>query len=380
MLFYLTTLNVANVLTAEAHTVLVGDGDNALISAQQAENKNAIDSWETNEFLCRNYILNTLDDSLYDIYSTFKIARELWQSSENKYKTEQVEELQVIVHELDVEGMGLNPNFLVGSIIQKLPPTWKDFKIYLKHLTEDMNFEQLVLKLQVGEDNRKNEKADAISLEPTANMVGGSPSKAKFQKNKGKNTAAKPIVIAGRNPLAPQKTKPFKKKHIGGCWVYGKPGHKAKECRLRKDQGGGAGGSGNFNQANLVESENQFIGVVAEANLVTNSTDWWMGTGVTRHVCSQREMFSSYQSINKGESLFMGNATTAKVEGQGKVILKLTSEKDLVLTNVLYVPEICKNLVSGPVLSNKGFKLVFESDKFVLTKGGLYVGKGYLCE
>ena len=29
---------------------------------------------------------------------------------------------------------------------------------------------------------------------------------------------------------------------------------------------------------------------------------------------------------------------------------------------------------------NKGFKLVFESDKFVLTKGGTFVGKGYLAE
>ena len=31
----------------------------------------------------------------------------------------------------------------------------------------------------------------------------------------------------------------------------------------------------------------------------------------------------------------------------------------------------------GSLLSKKGFKLVFESDKFVLTKSGIYVGKGY---
>ncbi|XP_040373800.1 uncharacterized protein LOC112195949 isoform X2 [Rosa chinensis] len=80
------------------------------------------------EFLCRTYILNALDDSLYDIFSSFKTARELWESLDNKYKTEvacskkfvigkflnykmvnaksvfkQVEELQVIVHELDEE-------------------------------------------------------------------------------------------------------------------------------------------------------------------------------------------------------------------------------------------------------------------------------------
>ena len=52
--------------------------------------------------------------------------------------------------------------------------------------------------------------------------------------------------------------------------------------------------------------------------------------------------------------------------------------KDLVLKNVLHVPAITKNLISGPTLSNKGFEMVFESDKFVITKGGVYVGKGYL--
>lgn len=401
MLFYLTTLHVANVLTSEAPEALPeGEGENAPTAAQRAENLKAIESWANNEFLCRNYILNALDDSLYDIYSKFGSARELWVSLQTKYKTEvacskkfvvgkflnykmvdvksvvkQVEELQVIVHELDEEGMGLNSNFLVGSVIEKLPPSWKDFKVYLKHLTEAMDFEQLVLKLRVEEGSRNNEKADVISMEANANMIEGSPSKAKFQKYKGKNVAAKLSFAAASKPLSPQK-KAFKKPKTGSCWVCGKPGHRAKECHFKKDQGGGGSGSSN-NLANL--AENQFIGVV-EANLVTNTTDWWIDTGATRHVCSAREMFSSYQPINDGESLFMGNATTAKVAGKGKVILKFTSGKDLVLNNILHVPEICKNLVSGPVLSNKGFKLVFESDKFVLTKGGVYVGKGYLSE
>ncbi|GKB31396.1 pol polyprotein [Tanacetum coccineum] len=78
--------------------------------------------------------------------------------------------------------------------------------------------------------------------------------------------------------------------------------------------------------------------------------------------------------------MIMGNETASKIEGKWKVILKLTSEKDLVLSNVLHVPNITKNLISGPILRNKGFKLIFELDKFVITKGGVYVGKGYLDE
>ena len=56
----------------------------------------------------------------------------------------------------------------------------------------------------------------------------------------------------------------------------------------------------------------------------------------------------------------------------------MTYGKELTLTNVLYVPEICKNLVSGSLLNSHGFRLVFESDKFVLSKSGMYVGKGYM--
>ena len=58
----------------------------------------------------------------------------------------------------------------------------------------------------------------------------------------------------------------------------------------------------------------------------------------------------------------------------------MTSEKELTLNDVLHVPKIRKNLVSGSLLSKKGCRLVFESKKFVLTKSGIYVGKGYMSD
>ena len=46
----------------------------------------------------------------------------------------------------------------------------------------------------------------------------------------------------------------------------------------------------------------------------------------------------------------MGNSSSSKVEGQGKVVLKMTLDKELTLNDVLHVPEIRKNLVSGSLL------------------------------
>ncbi|KAJ9556907.1 hypothetical protein OSB04_011521 [Centaurea solstitialis] len=197
-----------------------------------------------------NYYVRIID-YIYNFY--------LWESLDAKYKIEvacskrfavgnflnfriidskpvvkQVEELQVLVHELEFN-------------IEKLPPSWKPFKLYLKHLTEEITFEQLLLKIRVEEDNGQNEKVD--TFEPHANMVEGSSSKTKFQKFEGKGLHPRSISIP---------------------------------------------------------------------------------------------------------------------------------KKDLVLSNVVHVPSLTKNLIYSPVLSKKGFKLVFESDKVVITKGGVYVGKGYL--
>lgn len=46
--------------------------------------------------------------------------------------------------------------------------------------------------------------------------------------------------------------------------------------------------------------------------------------------------------------------------GKGKILLKLNSGKSLSLQNVLYVPSLRGNLISGALLNKAGVKLVFE--------------------
>ena len=164
MLFYLTTMNLANIVKEN-----VPKPDKEPLSK---ESLMTIEAWTQSDFLCRNYILNRLENNLYDIYSSYKTAKQVWEMLEKKYKTEdagakkfvigkflkynmvdskavvkQVEELQVIIHELHSEGCSINDQFQVGSIIEKLPPSWNDFKIYLKHKRREMSMEDLILRL-----------------------------------------------------------------------------------------------------------------------------------------------------------------------------------------------------------------------------------------
>ena len=75
--------------------------------------------------------------------------------------------------------------------------------------------------------------------------------------------------------------------------------------------------------------------VLFEADMVDNPNEWWVDTGAC-HICGERNMLSTYVPIS-GRNLIMGNSAMSKVVEIGKVVLKMTSEKELELFE--YWPE-----------------------------------------
>ena len=69
MLFYITTLNQARFLRENALTLNDDETDRQVVVAGDAA-RHA-------DFLCQNYILNELDNTLYNVYYTIKTAKEL---------------------------------------------------------------------------------------------------------------------------------------------------------------------------------------------------------------------------------------------------------------------------------------------------------------
>ena len=44
---------------------------------------------------------------------------------------------------------------------------------------------------------------------------------------------------------------------------------------------------------------------VVKVNLVgSNPKEWWIDTGATRHVCSDKKMFSIFEPLENGEKVF----------------------------------------------------------------------------
>ena len=127
----------------------------------------------------------------------------------------------------------------------------------------------------------------------------------------------------------------------------------------------------------VLESE---ASLVSKMKLVNNITDWVVDTGATRHICFSKELFLNYEEVIDEENVYLGDSGTARVARRGKVLLKFTSGKSLALHSVLYVPNMCRNLVSGFLLNKADLKIVFESNKIVLSQNGDFVGKGFCHE
>jgi hypothetical protein len=175
------------------------------------------------------------------------------------------------------------------------------------------------------------------------------------------------------------------KKKNRACFHCGKKGHYIRECKFLKNQKNDK--ELNTSEANVIDkivamvSEMQ-ISMITEVHLASaaeNSSEWWFDSGATIHVCNNKTLFKEYVEAGNGLEVLMGNHNTVKVLGTGRVELKSSSGKKLVLINVYHVPDIKKNLVSASLLSKNGVKAVLESDKLILSKNGVFVGKGYSC-
>uniref|UniRef100_A0A2N9HUD7 Retrovirus-related Pol polyprotein from transposon TNT 1-94-like beta-barrel domain-containing protein n=1 Tax=Fagus sylvatica TaxID=28930 RepID=A0A2N9HUD7_FAGSY len=356
---------------------------------------------EEDELVCRGHILNTLSDRLYDLYTTMTSPKEIWKALEIKYKTEkqgtdkfiiqkyfdfkmmdnvsvldQMHELQILVHKLNDLSIKIPELFQVGAIIAKLPPSWNNYRKKLLHMAEGLTLEQIGTHLRIEEESRIREGTNSVSKvnEGTVNYVlnggvGSSKTNKSFRPNKK-------IV---------KKTNSNKDKKGRACFHYGKKGHYIRECRFLKNQMKEK--ELNTSEANVVDeivamvSEMQ-IGMITEVHMVNaaeNSSEWWYDSGATIHVCNNKMLFKEYVEAGNGLEVLMGNHNTAKVLGTGTVELILSSGKKVKLTNVYHVPDIKKNLVSASLLSKNGVKAVLESDKLILSKCGVFVGKGYSC-
>jgi hypothetical protein len=91
-------------------------------------------------------------------------------------------------------------------------------------------------------------------------------------------------------------------------------------------------------------------------------------------MCSHRNWFISYQSVDEGV-VFMGNGIPCKTVGVGSIRIRMFDGIVRELTDVRHVPELKSNLISLGVLDSCGYKYTGQGGALTLSKGSLVVMK-----
>nr|GEX00306.1 zinc finger, CCHC-type [Tanacetum cinerariifolium] len=252
MHFLLTTLKVVYVLSTPSPVW----SENETLETTRKRMK-----WENDDYICRGHILNGVSDSLFDFYQNAESAKALWDSLESKYMAEdafatkflvssfmnykmvytrpvmeQYHEMLRILGQYTLHNLMMDEAISVAVMIDKLPPSWKEFKHGLKHKKEELNLVQLGSHLRI-EEGLRNQELD--NNRKGKNQIGSSSvnmDERDGAKNSNKNKNKRKFK-SGDDKFA-------NKNGTITCWKCKKTGHMKKDCRSRKgNDGAGSNGS-----------------------------------------------------------------------------------------------------------------------------------------
>nr|GEX92334.1 zinc finger, CCHC-type [Tanacetum cinerariifolium] len=260
-------------------------------------------------------------DSLFDVYINVESAKELCDSLESKYMAgdssskkflasnfnnykmvdsrlvmEQYNELLRIHRQYTQHGLKMDKSIFALSINDKLHPSWKDFKHSKDDLAQDS-------------DKGKGKEVGRPSVNRQKRVV-------RTNKTKVKSDPMRTTVV-----LVPTRNQ---------SWNVG------SVVRLVTSKG----------IAVVVKRTTQIL-LVRVRRLRTNPKTkvdviaWWIDSGATTHVCKDCCWFKTFEPVEDGSVLYMGDEHFAPVHGKGRVALEFSSGKTITLFNVLYVPKLC---------------------------------------
>ena len=114
---------------------------------------------------------------------------------------------------------------------------------------------------------------------------------------------------------------------------------------------------------------------------IVDSDLWYFDSGATKHITSQRNMFTSLESAPTRNTVTCANNSSYPIKGVGQIVLTAANGSTFTLSDALYVLGIKKNLLSIFALAKIGLVVKFVDDRCIvhdLTYGDTIVASGLL--
>lgn len=172
------------------------------------------------------------------------------------------------------------------------------------------------------------------------------------------------------------KGKPRKSKKDIKCYRCHKTGHFARECSNKQ---GGKDDDDQSRDCAFIAEKATNDSQLRELLAAKQCEVWLTDSGASRHMTYRRDWISNYRPNKDGGKVSLGDGEECDIAGEGVVYVKKYTNGlwcDARIENVLYIPNLKKNLFSVGACTKKGFEVNFTRECVNVTRERKVVASG----
>ncbi|KAK2439455.1 putative mitochondrial protein [Trifolium repens] len=297
---------------------------------------------------------------------SYRKSYEMMQMEDDQKVSDYFSKLLAVVHQMQTCGENITDKMVVEKVLRSLNQKFDFIVVAIQesHDISDMKIEALQSSLEAHELMVINRSSERTTQQAMQAQSGGKDGKNHKNKGKSKSNWSKDSKIKTEDKTESSKggydknqgKKKFDKSKIK-CYNCGKLGHFANECRLKDQQ-----------DANLTEDSNDANDVLMMATTCDENAqneDWYLDSGCSNHMTSHREWLTSFDASQK-TSIKLADGRKLAAEGIGNIVIKSKKGGKVIISEVIYVPDMSCNLLSLGQLVEKGFSVKLEDSALKL--------------
>jgi len=326
--------------------------------------------WKRQDKLIYSAILGTITITIQPLLSRSNTAAEIWEKLKATYATPSWGHIQQVrqhikqwskgtktiteyfqghttrFDELALLGKPLEHEEQIEFLLGGLTEDYKSVVDQTENRDKPPTLTELLEKLLNREAKLMCAAATTSSLPVTANAAnykGNNNNNNQYNNNnnnRNNKTQGRNNNNWQQNQSQQRQNQYTQKPYQGRCQICSIHGHSARRCPQLQ------GGSYNSQQSTPVSP---FTPWQPRANAVMaspyNANNWLLDSGATHHITSDLTNLSLHQPYTGGEDVTIADGSGLSISHTGSALLS-TPLRSLALTDVLYVPNIHKNLIS----------------------------------